>query len=317
VLFLPLSLLSFRNAYFGFVALNLALLGYVWRRLKLPWELLAFAPLALTLGMGQDSILMFCCLALAWQAATKDRPWLSGLWLGVAMFRFQNILIVMLLLLIWREWRALKGWLLSAGLAVLLSAALASPVAYVGVLADLSHSSGRYLQWVERMVNLRGLIFATLPQHQAWLLPLLSVLIFLAAVWRGWVESLEYRLRIAMIVAALISFHLYAHELVLLIIPLACLVHESARGRIMASAIMLMALLPVFNSNIYLASLGTVLLFLAEVFCLPLASVADHKQARVRAARSWCQPAGAWPQPEDECAPSVRGVAADSPASRV
>jgi Glycosyltransferase family 87 len=290
LLFVPLSLLSYRAAYFAWALLSVGLLIFIWRTLKLPWELLAFAPIFLTLVMGQDPILMFACVALAWWAATKGKAWVSGLWLGLAMFRFQNILIIIALLAIWKEWRVLKGWLLSAGLVTLLSALLASPTAYIRVLMALSHSSGRYVQWTDRMVNLRGLISTTAPESQWWLLPLVSILVFCLAVWRGWKESLEYRLRLDMIAVALVSFHLYAHDLVLLLIPMACLLKEVKYGALIVSAVVLIALLPVFNSYIYLTCLGTAILFATELY-RQLTSVADDKQAGMAAADARCQTA--------------------------
>src|SRR5206468_3433633 len=116
LLFAPLSLLTYRTAYLVFFALNIVLvvltiklLGPSGRTLSERWRffvpcvVVAFFPIWRALLQGQDSILLLTLLAEA-MYVLEERPVLAGLLVGAGLFKFQIVLPVALLFLLWRQW---------------------------------------------------------------------------------------------------------------------------------------------------------------------------------------------------------------------
>jgi hypothetical protein len=99
------SLLRFREAYFLFLAVNLALIVMVYRLLRPRMEklaaiyswlpaaiFLAFLPVAAALIQGQDSILLLALLATAMVASNCGRELLAGVLVGLTLFKFQAVI---------------------------------------------------------------------------------------------------------------------------------------------------------------------------------------------------------------------------------
>jgi hypothetical protein len=255
ILFAPLSFLSYRAAYFTFALANLVMLLLVWRSLKLPWDLVAFAPLSITLLFGQDAIVFLAILCAAWVAARKGRSDLCGVMLGLDMFRFQNVLPIALFLLFWGEWKVIRGFAASSATVGVISGLLASPARYFSVLLALSHHPQTY---VPRMVNLRSLIYALAPNDLRWLLPLSSIIVFILCVWTGKHRVLSDRLALAITASALISYYFFAHDWIIMLIPIAAAIEASEhRGHWLAAFMIAASLLAVFNSYFYLISIAT------------------------------------------------------------
>jgi hypothetical protein len=222
--FLPFSFFSYRTAFLLFLGLNLILLMVIWKVLPLPWEVAAFAPLSVTLVFGQDSILLLVLLCAAWAACRGRNPVHAGFYLGLAMFRFQNIVPILILLAIWKEWNILKGTAIATAIVATASSMIISPSRYIAVLMSLSfRSPARYVQPLERMTNLRGLIHALLPTWEPYLLSAAILTILATAAWLGWRQSSETRLAIALLATSLASYHFYGHDLSTLLISLAAL----------------------------------------------------------------------------------------------
>lgn len=257
--FVPLSLLPYGTAYLAFMVLNVGLLLGIWRLLNLPWECAAFAPFPIAIVFGQDSILFITLLCAALLAARRQRYLACGLYLGLALFRFQNVLLIILLFFIWREWRVLKGIALSGAVVVLTSALIVSPVRYVTMLKEVSTTRGHgaYSQIVDRMVGLRGLIASTLPNAEWWLLPLACLATIVLCAWLGGRESLDRKLSVGVLAACLVSFHFYAHDLGVLIIPLTYFFNSGVKRMGMACFVIAGSMLALFNYRVYLVSLVT------------------------------------------------------------
>jgi hypothetical protein len=267
LLFAPFALLGYRVAYLSFVVLNIALIAVIWWSLRFPWELLAFAPIAITIVTGQDSILLLACCAAAWWAAHRNHRSLAGVFLGLGMFRFQDVLPIIVLLVTWQEWNALKGWAVSSGVVGLISGAIISPIKYYWLVYLLSvHPTYGYWPRLERMVNLRGLIHATLPQAETLLLAVLSTTVLAICYWFGRRERLEERLSLGMIAACLVSYSCYPHDLVVLTIPMASALRQfPVRSAISSGVLILASLLAVFSSFMYLISLATLAFLISTI----------------------------------------------------
>ena len=126
LLFVPLSFLAYRTAYWVYFALNLALLALATWRFKpylsglkafAPWmpyaTFLCFLPVSLTLVLAQDSILLLTVMIAAFVALDRGQEIRSGMLLGLGIFKFQYLLPIALLFFMWRRWRVVSGLLVS------------------------------------------------------------------------------------------------------------------------------------------------------------------------------------------------------------
>src|SRR5262249_18449429 len=114
LLFAPLSLVGYKPAYVIFFALNIVLAALAMRwlmptgsnltrrwRLFVPGVVVAFLPIWRALLQGQDSILLLALLASAMCLLETGRPFRAGLLVGAGLFKFQIVLPIALLLLVW------------------------------------------------------------------------------------------------------------------------------------------------------------------------------------------------------------------------
>ncbi len=128
LLFLPLSWLPYRTAFWIFFVVNCAL---VWLCLELlkpkltvltersrwfPLMLVAtFFPISRTILQGQDSILLLSLLSAAYEMLDQERYWWAGFLVGCGVFRYQIVVPIALLYLLWKNWEFVRGFLTSAG----------------------------------------------------------------------------------------------------------------------------------------------------------------------------------------------------------
>lgn len=248
VLFVPFSKLSFRFAYFSYLAFNLALLAIVaWilnprlesLRTLVPWLpfilAVCFFPIGATLMQGQDSIILLALLVGAEALLHSRRDIASGIVLGLGVFRFQIVLPIALLFLFWRAWKVAIGFATSGMLLALLSlwlTGLAGVKANVRLLLAISSGADPlYQRPAQAMPNVRGFLYAI---SHGWLSPseirtvsLTISVVILAIV--GLLPMREWRFRIAIVVAALASFHLLVHDLTILALPILLTLEDCAR----------------------------------------------------------------------------------------
>src|SRR5436190_14624876 len=181
LLFVPFSLFSYRTAYLGFLLLNVLLLALAFlllqprmRGLSRVWPglppalFLGFYPVALALMQGQDSILLLALLAAALVSLERNRDLTAGALAGVGLFKFQIVVPIVLLFLLWRRWRFVKGFMFSAilvGLLSFITCGWAEMVVFVHSLlsvgAGLPAVPGEinFPLRINIMANLRGLIY--------------------------------------------------------------------------------------------------------------------------------------------------------------
>jgi Glycosyltransferase family 87 len=240
--FVPLSLLTYRAAYWVFMAFNGALLilcaRLLGRRFKLQphqpkWVpaflLLAFFPIPRAMEKGQDSVIMLTLLAAALWAVDHEKEFVAGLLVGVGIFKFQIAIPIALLFLLWRRWRFFAGFSASAVVACLVSlwlVGLDGAREYAHMLLSMSVRLTsdldmlRYGTHPRDMMNLRGLLSAIfggrLPHgYVQFLIAACSVVVLLAAARQ------RPSLSLAIAAASLVSYHFIVHDASILIIVIA------------------------------------------------------------------------------------------------
>jgi glycosyl transferase family 87 len=253
--YVPFSLLTFHWAYTAFLVTNLSLvllcyrllrhemqsLKEVWRPLPLVL-FLTYLPIGAALMQGQDSIILLTLNVVAFSLLDRGDDLFAGLALGLGMFRFQLIVPVALLFLLWRRWRFVGGIALSGALVSLLSVRLvgiAQTKFYITSLASMSVGGGsrmdrlRYSQPVSHMGNLRALVVGILPGQLPHFL-IQAAVVVLSLVFLFWVayKCLATRrnsdlLPLAIATAAIVSYHMFIHDMSILVIPIAVWLNRS------------------------------------------------------------------------------------------
>lgn len=237
---LPFSFLPYPVACWCWTLFAL-LLGVVCGRLLGNYSaVLGMVPFPVVLWEQQDSTLALLTVIGCWFALRKDRDVLAGVILGLALFKFQIIIPLALVLAFWRP-RLLKGFASSGSVLFAISLALVRPagvMAYWHYLLGMAGASyttiSTYHMDPRRNVALRGFIYRLVGPH-AYLSSVITGIIgllILAIVWRMMRDnelSPEVKFASAVIAALLLSFHLLAHDLVLLSLPFVLLAGLPAR----------------------------------------------------------------------------------------
>jgi hypothetical protein len=193
---------------------------------------LAFPPVFITLLQGQFSAFLFLFLALAYRDLKQEHEVRAGFWLSLLLSKFPLVPPFLLIVLVKRRWRILRGFVLGA-LCLLLTS-----IAILGV-------SGvkRYPLFILEMaswVNTRGMIPGQMhclrAQFNAWwyetspalalgvtVLTSVALLgLLIRAWWTDWsVHTPQFDLKFALLVmvSVLVSPHLYFHDLSVLLVP--------------------------------------------------------------------------------------------------
>ncbi|MHB1699031.1 MAG: glycosyltransferase family 87 protein [Acidobacteriaceae bacterium] len=252
LLFVPLSLLPYRDAFFVQAAANLALL-FAASLLLRPWlpalgqRSRALLPalygclfaVSVALMQGQISfvLLVICCGSYA--LLRRGSSFLAGLVLSLALMKFQLALPVFLLFLVWRRWRFVRGFVAGAACAAGVSWAMvgsAGLATYWSSLFGIASQSAanaaaakvRYGMSPSEMPNLHGLAYG-LSQGAHWGQWLNVVLCVLVLVWAARQSA---SMLVALPAAMLVSYHMQPHDLTLLLLPLSFIL-DDALGRML------------------------------------------------------------------------------------
>jgi hypothetical protein len=280
LLFAPYSLAPYKVAYFLFLISNASLLIWVVREIYrstgtlinefswLPTALgFTFVPVAAALMQSQDSIVLLALICAAYRTIGAGKGYAAGLLLGLGAFKFQIILPIAAMYLLWKRWKFVAGVLSSALTVLAISLFLAGPSQMTLYLHDLVLMSAietpaqqaRFGINPAAMVNLRGLVHATLSH----LLSVRSVQVLTAAaslVVFGWTilkgtKSLqeEHKFLLSISAAALVSYHLLVHDLSILVLPLIITLDHCIASTSKAAPVLISATLLLFASPAILA----------------------------------------------------------------
>jgi hypothetical protein len=291
LLFVPLSLFTYKVAYWVFMAFNGTLLilcvRLLGQRLKVQPDqrkwiptllLLAFFPIPRALEKGQDSIIMLTLLSAALWALDHEKEFVAGLLVGIGIFKFQIMIPIALLFLVWRRWRFSAGFAAStvvAGLVSLWMVGLDGAREYAHMLLSMSirlTSDGdmfHYGTHPRDMINLRGLLSAIfdgkLPHvYVQFLIAACSVVVLLAAARQ------RPSLPLAIAAASLASYHFIVHDASILIIIVAgALSSGLAWNGAVAILLLIAPLCAIIPDHGYLATVPLLGLFLLMLRCVP------------------------------------------------
>jgi hypothetical protein len=241
LLFVPFSFLNFSAAYFVFAVFNFCLListQRLFRPYLKPLEALGrfvpeaifycFLPVAVTIVLGQDSIVLLWLAVLAFIAFERGHDRRAGFLLSLGLFKFQYILPVVLLFLLWRKWRFVLGATIGGFIVICLStliAGLPGMKAFASTMVEMSVRLNTQAQQLKfgthpsAMPNLRGFIDVVAGSH-------LSSEAIQIAVLAGTLLVILFAARMqpsfstAILAAVLVSYHSLIHDSSLLALPL-------------------------------------------------------------------------------------------------
>ena len=274
-LFVPFAFLSYSGAYWAWTAVSLLLLlaflvglrSHVTRLRAwsegLPFLCgLAFFPVFVCLLQGQDSLLMLLLFGLAFAAMKSGRDFVAGICLGLALFRFQLVLPVVAVVLLRRRWKVALGFAFAAAALTGVSTAVVGwgpLLSYPRELLQFSHVQAATAMNPRNMPNLRGLVSVLFGEgnlaHGVLALLSLSLLGFAAWRWKADARRPDFDLGfgLTLVIAVIVSYHLMAHDLSVLLIPLLLaadwLLSERAKG--MARRLLVPAIGVLFLSPLY------------------------------------------------------------------
>jgi hypothetical protein len=195
--------------------------------------ILAAAPVATNLYMGQVALLLAIPVAEMLISFRAQKDFRAGLWLSVLLIKPQYVVLFGVLILFKRRWSAVAGAIVGGVSFIILGLLTAGPLAYLGLPTALSQMSDfRGLiggPWW--MINWRALVLAIRPGigEQTGLivvlaLSLLTILVSLT-LWRGpWepkAPSFAPRFCLLVIATLLTSYHSHLHGAALLAVPIA------------------------------------------------------------------------------------------------
>jgi GT2 family glycosyltransferase len=288
LLIAPLAALSYRQAYYTMAAFNLLLtaalvillvrssLSIHGRAAIVAVAMIAgFFPLFVTVLQGQSDLVVLVPLAAAYAAWARGRHGWAGVFSALALAKPQLLLLIPVLFLARRAWRALAGFVVVvAGLGVVSVAAFGFSAvrAYLGAVGTWAIGgrlpSGGELVYTDTAVySLRNIIDALPGVGQAVTLAVLVLLLALVALSLSWRPD-KPRLDFALAVAAslVLSPHQNVHDLALLVIPGFAVADLALAGQVRwprAAAVVLAVAYAAINMtlaiNLWSAALGALL----------------------------------------------------------
>jgi alpha-1,2-mannosyltransferase len=275
LLFVPLAGLPYVTAYVVWAIFNIALIVGFWilLRPRLPGlhnlspalpllAMFAFFPVIIALLQGQDSILLLFLYGLAFSALVKGRAFVAGVCLALALFKFQLVLPFVLVLVLRRQWKTIVGFSLTAFVLLLVSAAVVGwngLLAYPEFVLRLNRSAAQAGIDPRHMPNLRGLVAGLL--HAAGvpailLIITLSIALVLLVVRRWRVrpgQKFELGFSLSLAVTTIVSYHLFIHDLSVLMLPILLLAELVLAGQILGRArrLLVASLVALFLTPLY------------------------------------------------------------------
>lgn len=246
----PLAGLPYRTAYWTFQAMSVAcLVWFLWTFVRDRFDLAVFAflypPLVFTPFNGQDVSIVLALAAAGYLLMERERPFTAGLVWSLCAIKPHLVLLLPVVLIMHRKWRALAGG--AAGGAVLIALCyLAQGGNWMAEYLALLGSSELHPN-PQLMPNLQA-VGAALPALPAgWAVAMASVLMTAVAAVafrksEHWAEAFALSLPASL----LISVHAYAQDTLLLLLPLVLLSRLAAQpAMVRFAALMTMPLTPV------------------------------------------------------------------------
>lgn len=187
-------------------------------------------------------------MTLAFINLKANRDYRAGLFLALALFKFQIVLPLMLVFLVKRRWKAIFCFAAASVILILRSLQITGwggLTEYPGLLLEQNQEAASELGQLQRvtfpstMPNLRGLlytIFANTMQDgfviAGVILCSLIVVLALISMWKRYgeteEETLNLKFSLSLMAGLLISYHLQIHDLSLLLLPILSVLNHLA-----------------------------------------------------------------------------------------
>jgi hypothetical protein len=252
----PLAYLSLSNAYLVWFIFQAGLVFWLFSLLSqlardwLPHErkmmLITAAALPfmfINFLLGAFSLLILVCTLQFVLLLQRNRQLPAGVWLLVGLVKPQAVVLLGVVLLASRRWRALYVCLCGTIILFLVpSLVLGRNIwfVYFQRLTEFSSFYGRYSINPQGMYNLRGTLTLLFGEQQAAMVNTVSIVALFGSVlaafilWRGpWhrqVETYELRMAMTLLLGVLFNLHVFPQDGVLLIAP-AALYYDYLRRR--------------------------------------------------------------------------------------
>lgn len=249
---LPLQLISwlpYWNAYWVFAGFQyvfyLVAIYLLWKQFRFPAELVVgfgfFYPGMMSIVVGHDPNVEALLAALALVLLLRDKPGAAGLVLALALYKFNLVLLIPLMLLIKKQYRAL-AWMTGGGAALAFtSALLVSPAAYLELLPNIPRYTVGY-EPGKTMIGFRQLAYWLEAPGLYYPLAVAGVAFCLFAIWKA---PLTEAFCIALAGSMLCGFHVAWYDGSCLIVPMAVVLAKSSQPAALISAC-LMFLFPLW-----------------------------------------------------------------------
>jgi GT2 family glycosyltransferase len=241
LLIAPLAYLDYRNAYYAMAAFNVLLLAVLivilvrnserihGRAWFVAAALIAgFFPIFVTVLQGQSDLVVLVPLAAAYAAWSRGRLGWAGAFAALALAKPQLLMLIPVLFITRRAWRALAafvGVLGGLGVVSLVGFGLNPVLTYLGSVATWAvtgrlPSTDQLVYTDPAVYSLRNIIEALPGSGKAFALVILVLLLGFVALslsWRPDKPRLDFALAIA--ASLVLSPHQNVHDLALLVIP--------------------------------------------------------------------------------------------------
>src|ERR1700730_14324306 len=241
LLIAPLAYLDFRHAYYAMAAFNLLLAAALvvllvrssetihGRATLVAAALIAgFFPLFVTVLQGQSDLVVLVPLAAAYAAWARGRPGWAGIFSALALAKPPLLLLIPVVFVARRAWRALGGFAAVVAALGLVSVAGFGITPATGYLSSVGGwaiggklpTGGEVVVYTDTAVYSLRNILEALPGGGTAALAILVLLLALVALSLSWRPD-KPRLDFALAVAAslVLSPHQNVHDLALLVIP--------------------------------------------------------------------------------------------------
>lgn len=184
---------------------------------------MAFPPIWELIATGQTGIVPFLGFAWAWFGLDRHRPFVAGIALSLLALKPQHGLMLAAILPLCRQWRVIGGAF--AGLALQIAGAVAVAGqavtrTYVRTVADVAMTAAQAEPKLFLQHSLRS-VTSILPGRVGVVAYLMLSLLAIGAVWRVWLASHDWRVRMsaAVLGSCLINPHFFVYDAIVLVLP--------------------------------------------------------------------------------------------------
>jgi hypothetical protein len=237
LLFVPFAFLPVHLAYLLWVGLQLGLAfavavalsphlpAFSEMRLPLFMLMMAFFPVSFAILQGQDSLILLLLIVCTLTCIKKEKLFCAGVLLGLGVFRFQIPVPIIMLFAAWKLRTLIGGFLVTATVCFIASLAVAGFHAQIDLIHLLHSYADPNGPRALAMTNLRALIAAIRGGVDS---PGWTIAASLGALMIAWTvglrKTLSEKFVLATSASCLVSYHLFRHDLSLVILPLFVLI---------------------------------------------------------------------------------------------